>query len=159
MSDESKRPVIDSPIDFNMAVLNPVWGKNEEATQELKQQLTKQVKVAYLNEETGEIEKTGLQDRGFYGLLSYYNRDMRLANINDTQLLYCSHFIDLAGDLLHENMIDPFLIALGRSATVLELSQSRGGFLRKRQTTLTTEEYKSELEPKKKSIITGKDKK
>lgn len=161
MEEVKKRFVPESNLDFNLAVLNSVWGKDMDISEDLKEKLSKNF---FLRDDgTGDLVK---DDEGNYlvnkkylwGLLGFYTRDMRLANINDIQLNYCSFFIDLAADFLHVEMLEPFIISLSRAATVLELSQSRNGFLRKRQGTLTTEEYKELREPKKKSLLTGKTK-
>lgn len=158
---EYKRRPPESNLDFNMAVLNSVWGKDEEISPELKERLSKNFFMR--DDSTGKLIKDGegnflVNKKYLWSVLGFYTRDMRLANINDVQLAYCSYYIDLASDFLQEDFLEPFIVCLSRSATVLELSQSRGGFLRKRQTTLTTEEYKKDLEPAKKSLITGKSK-
>lgn len=154
MADEEKRPELkkipENTLDFNMELLNPVWGKEEYISDDLKDKLSK---ITYYEKPDGTIVA---DKQSLYGILSHYTRDMRLANIDRAQLVYCSYYIDLAGDFLQVDMVEPFLICISRSATQLELSQSRDGFLRKRQTTLTTEEYKKELEPGKKSLLTGK---
>jgi hypothetical protein len=56
-------------------------------------------------------------------------------------------------------MIEPFLICLSRVATLLEISQSKGGFLRKQMNTLRMENMQGEIEPPKKSLFgVGKNK-
>lgn len=69
------------------------------------------------------------------------------------EVAYCQYYLDLAGDLLQNNAIKPFLIALSRAASMLELSQSKGGFLRKRMNTLSQEHISQELEPKKQKLF------
>ena len=153
MSEEQElKKIPENTLDFNMEILNPVWGKEEYISPDLKEKLSQ---VTYYKDDKGQLFA---DKKSLYGILSHYTRDMRLANIDRAQLVYCSYYIDLAGDFLQVDMIEPFLVCLSRSATQLELSQSRDGFLRKRQTTLTTEEYKKELEPGKKSLLTGRSK-
>lgn len=145
-----KRPP-ENALDFNMAILDSVWGKDDGVPQGLRDKLSKKL---YLKDEA--TNRIYVEKEDLWALLGFYTRDMRLANISDPQLEYCAYYIDLANDLLQVNMAEPFLIGLSRSATVLELSQSRGGFLRRRQGTLTTENVKSDMEPGKRSIFTGK---
>jgi len=83
---------------------------------------------------------------------------MRLGNLSsfDNELQTCRYFIDLANDLLNVDMIEPFLIALSRAATILETSQSKSGFLRKAMNTLRQESSHQNLEPPKKKFFGGK---
>ena len=54
----------------------------------------------------------------------------------------------------------PFLISLSRVATIIEISQSKNGFLRKQMNTMTNKnEYSGLNEPNKKSLITGRERK
>jgi hypothetical protein len=76
-------------------------------------------------------------------------------NLISTELTYVTYYLDLAGDFLSSDMIEPFLISLSRAATVLELSQSKKGFLRKRMNTFTQEKFNQELEPAKKKLFGG----
>ena len=56
-------------------------------------------------------------------------------------------------------MKEPFINCISTVAGVLETSQSKGGFLRRRQNTFTQEHFQSELDgPKKKSLF-GKNQK
>jgi hypothetical protein len=84
---------------------------------------------------------------------------MRLANLSKDELRYCQHFIDLAGDLLQDGKRTAFVIGLSRAVTVLELSQSKGGFLRKRFGTFTKEEHRvGDFGDKPNIIFKGKNK-
>jgi len=121
-----------SDLDLQMQMTEPQWGK--EVPPELKERLTK---VYGHLDETGQLVVTGKE--ALWELLGFYTKDMRLANVNDTQLEYCKYYIDLAGDALREGYISSFMTALSRAVTVLELSQSRAGFLRNRTNTITSE--------------------
>jgi len=156
---ESKQPTQkrispQSELDLVLMTTDSVWGK-PEVSSELKSRLNRYYETV---DETG---KKGLTIESLWGLLSFYTRDMRLANLNqwDGELEYVRYFIDLAGDFLHVDMINPFLVCLSRAATRLELSQSKGGFLRKRLGTITEEKTHRELEPPKKSLFGAKKKK
>jgi hypothetical protein len=140
-------------LDFNLMVIDSVWGK-DSISLDLQEKL-KNVKATYKDAEGNlYVDKESL-----WGLLGFYTRDMRLSNLDTQQFRYTVYYTDLAGDFLKENFINPFLICLSRVATILELSQSRGGFLRNRQNTLTQEWINrgGGLEPPKKNILTGKD--
>jgi len=73
-------------------------------------------------------------------------------------LQYVQYYIDLAADLLQSGHYKPFLIALSRAATRMELSQSKGGFLRKEMNTFTSKNINEDAEPPKKSLFGGQQK-
>lgn len=149
-----RRMTPQSDLDFSLMTTDSVWGK-PEVSEELKTRLNKLYKS---KQENG---KEGYTIESLWGLLGYYTRDMRLANLSawNGELEYCKYHLDLAGDFLQANMIEPFLITLSRVATVLELSQSKGGFLRKKLNTFTHEQLTGDTEPAKKSIFGGGKKK
>jgi hypothetical protein len=136
-----------SGLDFNMLLTDTMWGSP---------QISKQLSTKMKN----RAESGGQNDedqQAAWELLAFYTRDNRLGNLSRMfgEVEICSHYTDLAGDLLREGMNDSFATSLARSATVLELSQSVGGFLRKRQNTLTTENLQGEVEPQKKRLLFG----
>ncbi len=150
-NDREKRHIPFSELDFNLMTTDSVWG-DQYINNDLKEKLQVHYKEAGM--EGDKITKESL-----WGLLSYYTRDMRLANLSykEGEITYCQHYLDLGGDFLQVDQIKPFVICLQRVATLLELSQSKGGFLRKRMHTFTQENYKEEREPKKKTLF-GKNK-
>jgi len=94
--------------------------------------------------------------RGLWGQIAYYTRDLRLGNLKNYDMFnYCQEWLNLAGDCLTAGYTKGFMTALRRVITVLELSQSIGGFLRKRSNTITTESFskKSENDKKKTSVF------
>jgi len=141
---DKKRQMPMNDLDLQYMLTDPDWGK--DIPEELKQRLS-QVRINAVNNEDGtrtyEIE---FKD-SLWGLLSFYKKEMRLAYLNPTELVYCQHMIDLASDCLYLNLPKSFMRSLSRAITILELSQSKGGFLRKRHNTITTEETKGDLEP------------
>lgn len=143
-----KRTTPQSDLDFSFMTTDPVYGK-PEVSDELKTRLNRLLKA---QNETGEEINT---IESLWGLLGYYTRDMRLANLSyiNGEIQYCQYFLDLAGDFLQANQIEPFIICLSRVATVLELSQSKGGFLRRRMNTFTHEQHHRDEEPPKKSLF------
>jgi len=147
-----------SDLDFNLMITETLWGSTF-VSPELQEFLTKRYQLTDENERP-MFNNEGLpvvSKEALWGLMSYYTRDLRLSNLNykNNEIQYCQHYLDLAGDFLKENMIRPFLICLSRVATVTELAQSKGGFLRKNMNTLRTENVDEYLEPKKKSLFGG----
>jgi len=148
--DYSGRRVPTNNLDFSFMTIDPAWGK--EATQELHSLLI----------ESGEITKDDsgkeviVEDRHLWGILNYFTRDLRLGNLNNELYLRALRYIDLAGDCISRNLIKGFLASLRRVISILELSQSRGGFLRRRSNTFTQENFESPLEPKKKTFFGNK---
>lgn len=157
MTDETvKRTLPQNDLDFNMMVTDTLWG-SPFVSNDLKDTLTKEF---YLQNEDGQqvTDKEGrvlVKKEALWGLMSYYTRDLRLANLSNVQgeMYYCRYYLDLAGDLLKSDMFKAFMVSLSRVATVLELSQSKGGFLRKNMNTLTTEEKHQMLNPPKKKLM------
>lgn len=151
--DEAMRITPQSEIDLQMLLTDPKWGM--QVPEELKQKLMKVLKEHYVQDEEGNIHKVKEQSDSLWGLLAYYTRDVRLGNLSkfDGEEFYVRYFIDLAGDCLRADYIRSFVKALSLAVTVLETSQSRGGFLRKRQGTITQEKKTGELEPPKKSLF------
>lgn len=138
----------ESSLDFNMQMIEPAWG-DTTIPNSLKNKLN-QIKGYWTNTQTGEQT----EDREeLWELLGFFTRDLRLGNIDGDELKRAEYYLNLANDLLKADFVEPFIIALSRVATIVELSQSKGGFLRKRNNTLTTEQYNTNLEPKRKSLF------
>lgn len=129
---QTKRVMPQNELDFYLLTTNSLWGQ-----QEIKARL----------DDTED-------DEAQWNQLAIYSRDLRLANLStwDGELNYCRYYMDLANDLLQAGMNKPFSISLARVATVLETSQSKSGFLRRRMGTVTSE-YKEEIEPPKRSLF------
>jgi len=151
-----RRTLPQSELDYNLMVTDSLWG-NPMISEELKEKLRtyfvkKDDKGEPITDTKGNLIAT---TETLWGLLGYYTRDMRLANLSfwNGEMEYTRYYLDLAGDFLQAGMIEPFLISLSRVATVLELSQSKNGFLRRRMHTLTTESMSGELEPPKKGLF------
>ena len=155
MSDEEKatqrRVLPQSELDLSLMTTDPVFGK-AEVSPELISRLNKVYKT---QDENG---KEGYTIESLWGMLSYYTRDLRLANLSawNGELEYAQYFLNLAGDFLQAGHVEPFVISLSRVATLLELSQSKGGFLRRKMNTFTQEHINQEQEPPKKSMFGGK---
>ena len=151
MADEENekfmRSVPQSDLDLNLMLTDPVWGSKTHNAELIEQFKGKDV---HINEDgTVKELEDGAPD------LTMYTRDLRLANLNKLQTYYAEYYIVLAGDLAMVGMKEPFKCSLRRPMTTLELSQSKDGFTRKRFGTFTHEQYKTEIEPKKRSIFGG----
>lgn len=150
MSDEGTRTLPTSELDLNMMLTNAVWGR-QEVSQELKDRLMKEYA------EQGADGSIKITKGSLWGLLGFYTRDMRLANLSDwnNELQTCRYMIDLANDYLSENMIEPFIISLSRAVNIMETSQSKFGFLRKQMNTITQKHETRSLDPPKKQFFGG----
>ena len=149
-NDNIRRIVPQSGLDWNMMLTDTMWG-----SQHISRQLKEKIRQRVIKDE-GELDKEAAWE-----LLSFYTRDLRLSNLGsfNGEFGYCQYYIDLAGDFLREGYPEAFATSLARAATILELSQSKGGFLRKRQNTLTQEQLQGEVEPQKKRLLFGMGKK
>ena len=132
-----KTPMND--LELSQMMVDPRWG-DDYINKDLKAKLQSTRKIhlkagsAFENEK-GEIEVVK-EDRlidteeFLWGQLSFYTRDFRMGNLDKQDYDECKHFTLLAADLLTMNMRRAFIVCLARVSTRLELSQSRGGFLR-----------------------------
>ena len=147
-----------SNLDFNLMITETLWGSSF-VSQELQDHLTKNFQAVDKegNPIYNEKGQPVVTQEALWGMMSFYTRDLRLSNLSykTNEIQYCQYFLDLGGDFLKEGMLKPFLICLSRVATVTELAQSKGGFLRRQMNTLRTENVDEFLEPKKKSIFGG----
>lgn len=144
------RKVPQSELDFELMRLEPEWGR-QTVSEDLRAKLVNILGI----QENPDTKETELTVEHLWGLLSYYTKDVRLGNISNKngEFNYCQAYLDFAGDCLREGYIQSFMTALSRVITVLELSQSKDGFLRRRQGTITSEQFQEILEPKKRSFF------
>ena len=129
---ETERKIPANELDLSFMTTESAWGK--EVSEELNARL---VEVGAEYDENGNV--TGVTEKHLWGLYSYYTRDMRLSNLNQERYVYCLKWLGIAGDCLRVNYIHAFMTGLSRVIDALELSQSVGGFLRKRGNTMTQE--------------------
>lgn len=143
---ESSRYVPVNELDFASMTTEPAW---KDFSDELNQSI--------IRADDGSLM---IDYTVFYRMLSFYTRDLRLANLAlwNGEYNYCRKWLNLASDLLRFNVlvragkVRPFFIAISRVISVVELSQSKGGFFRRRPNTLTNESVGvSSLEPDKKN--------
>jgi len=156
--ENQKRVLPQSELDFHLMTTDGVWGRND-ISPELKERLTK---YYVQRDDKGDIVlgddgSPAITSQSYWNLLGFYTRDMRLANLStwNGEVEYCQYFLNLANDMLQAEQIEPFLISLSRVATMLEISQSKGGFLRRQMNTLRTENLQGEVEPPKKQLFGG----
>ena len=143
-----KRPLPTSELDLNLMLTNTVWG-NPELSPALKSKLLKDGVVMEDEEGNKYISREDL-----WSTLGFYTRDLRLGNLStwNNELQVCQYYLNLANDFLKEGFTEPFIICLSRVATILETSQSKGGFLRRRINTFTSESMSMPQEPKKRTL-------
>lgn len=147
--DNSGRVLPQSELDFNLMTTDPVWG-SDYVNPELKKHLRQYV---------GKYKDSGGKDvdvyRDLWSILGIYHRDMRLANLSkwDGDYEKCEYWINFAADLLEDGDAECFITCMTRAATILELSQSKNGFLRKRMHTVTSENINRDNEPPKRGLF------
>ena len=139
--EERTRQLPESDLELNMMLTDSVWG-DKDIPPNLKYRL-KNIALERGKYQDGKVITT-YDD--LWDLMGMYTRDMRLANLNDTELIYCAYHIDLTQDLLTCGYPRASMKALSLAATVLELSQSKKGFLRNLFKT-QKKEFKEEKEP------------
>lgn len=168
------RRVPNSEIEYNLRLTDPVYGTGE-INQHIKEKLERHY---YVRDEQGNVLYEQVKDedgnpvvdaegkpvvkpiidkKNMWERLNFYTRDMRLGNLDRTEMEYCHWWLDFASDSLQEDYFESFVVSLSRAATIIELSQSKKGFLRKQPNTLTTENKYLEMEPAKKSLLGKKE--
>jgi len=161
---DQRRPMLRSELDLQLMTTDSMWGRSE-INSELKDRIVRcygylapkldKAGQPVMDKDGRPVSDLKVSKEGLWSLLGFYTRDMRLGNLNkfDGEVNYCAYYLDLANDYLQAEMVEPFLICLSRVATILELSQSRGGFLRRRMNTLSQEHISVETEPKKANLF------
>ena len=163
-----KRPrqIPQNDLDLNLMTINTEWG-SDNIPKELIEKLT-QYNYKFIRDENSKLIKDAngnpimmgdaegkpiIDKAGLWQLLGFYTRDIRLGNLSKQEMTYCQYYLDLANDDLRVNYIEAFLICLSRTITILELSQSKKGFLRQVMQTLFEHKTSINSEPKKRNIF------
>ena len=163
--DEDNRNLPQNDLDFNLMLTDSVWGKKQAGT-DLKNKLNKlylerdeKGKPVMIRDKEGNTVPLG-EKYSMWSLLSFFTRDMRLGNLSEWngELEATRYMIELSNDLLVTDMKQSFAVSLSRVATILETSQSKGGFLRKIMNTLRQEHVRQDIGPPKKEFFGGKNK-
>lgn len=110
-----------------------------------------------INRETGEFKSTIINKtivtQGYWEILGYYTRDLRLGNLDDgsnpfkpNEVAYCEYHLNLAGDELNTHHPDlphgfhkAFFAHIRRVASKIEISHSKHGWFRKQGGTVRSE--------------------
>lgn len=130
MVDDSFRVVPTNELDLQLMMTDPVWGK--DVPEGLKEKLKEVAKKKGVYVKDGKVYYGEfVSEEDLWSLLAMYTRDLRLGNLSFQELQYCQHWIDFARDCLAEGYHKAFLAGMSRAVTVIELSQSKRGFLRK----------------------------
>lgn len=142
-----RRPLPQSELDLNLMLTNTLWG-NPELSNTIKEKL---MRGNVVKDDEGN---TFIEKQDLWGLMSFYSRDLRLANLSvfSGELEQVRYMLRLANDYLQCGFVEPFLICLSEVAGILETSQSKGGFLRRQHNTFTTEQRLQNQEPPKKDV-------
>lgn len=151
MEEKYTRNVPINELDLQMQTVNSEWGR--DITPELKERLSEAGVPIQSKDGKLTVDKKDLWE-----LLGYYTRDIRLGNLDKETYYMCSEWLDFAGDMLRLGMVKPFLTSLSRVITMLELSQSKGGFLRKQLNTITQQHYNEFKDNEKKGGLFSKKK-
>ena len=163
-NEDTGRKVPISDLDFNYMVTDTVWGKHD-INPELKRQLTKTKTVrlpkgARYLDENGKVQISDgevfiSESKSLWDILAIYTQDLRLGNLNPFwgETKRCMHYVDLASELIQENMISSFTTGISRVASQLELSQSNRGFLRRQMNTFTHKSQQQIMQPPKRSLF------
>lgn len=167
MMDQMRKVLPESDLELTYAFTNPQWG-DESVNKELQDKFKRNVfeyapKGSILQDNEGnQIVSDGkqkiLNKKDYWANLAFLTRDLRLANYDRTTYNFCSYMYELAGAFLNEGYVEAAALSMQIGAIHGEMSQGRGGFLRKMQNTLIKEEKFQQMEVKKNSILSGRPK-
>lgn len=135
-------------LEMQFMTTNPAWGY------ESPEHLLNELRI--VQKEYNEKGETVEVNRQLWSLLAMYTRDLRLSNLGFFEIEYCQRWVDLANDCLSLRYVECFFHCMSRAITVLELSQSKGGFLRKLFNKITYHHKTENLTPEKKGLFGGR---
>jgi hypothetical protein len=158
MSEEQKKPprmVPQSDLDFNMQLTNPTWGKESEIGNAAHDSLKK---TYYATDANGEVEYVDNEpvvhhEDDMWSKAGFLTRDFRLSNLSKSDYeksVWWTEFAT-ATNLLGYKRSTAYCIL--QVAPTLELSQSKGGFLRDSLNTMIQKNTNTVEEPAKKSLF------
>ena len=152
---KQRRITPSNELDLHYLVIEPSWYNN--IPYDLKEKLTKYKKVLY-NDENGE-EKEVIDENALYSILGMYQKDIRLGFLSSNpwndELAVVREYLYLASRCLNKKCYQSFVQFLSDTATIIDTSQSKGGFLRKQMNTFRQENISALEEPPKKSLFGG----
>ena len=152
---EAQKQTVANPyndLQYQFLTTEPAWGK--ESTSDLYEAMEQELKSIKFDDEGNAILSES-QKKNLWGMLSYFTRDLRLGNISYTtgEVQYCRFWVEFAGDCLRYGLIRSFVASMAKAITTLELSQSKGGFFRRRANTITREDFQN---TEKKSLFSSR---
>jgi len=145
------RTVPANDLDLQFQVTEPTW---QQVSKGLDNKLSRSKGFTTVKNDKGEDVKVEVREY-LSGILAVYTRDMRLGNLSAQEFEYVAYYVDLAVDLLEEGYASACVIALNKALSRLEISSSKGGFLRKLFRTARNENVLTSLEPPKKNPFGG----
>jgi hypothetical protein len=153
---QQKRVIPQNDLDFNMQLTNPAWGKSE-LTAKAQDSLSKTFYL--IDATTGQV---ALDEEGnpivhheddYWARLGFLTRDWRLSNLNTKDYERLRWWADFATATNQYGYKRSTAYCISQIAPTLELSQSKGGFLREILNTLIQRNTNISEEPNKKSLF------
>jgi hypothetical protein len=143
-----KRIIPQNSLEVDVMTTIPGWGV-DEIPFALREKLTK-YGVSPTKDADG---KDVFTTEDLQSLLAIFTKDLRFGNLTAFQEYECNYFLMLGADCLEQKFPEAFVVCMSRVAGILELSQSRGGFFRKRSGTITQENFVENSADKKKGWL------
>jgi len=124
--DDYSTPMPYDKLEFQAQLINPTYGIPSEYSQHAKDRMKVQ-------DDMGEMQNL------LANMNIIYKRDLRLGNLSrlNGEVGYVQEYIDFSSDLISEGLPRSGATSMARAATVLEISQSDRGFLRRELNTFT----------------------
>lgn len=142
---EDRREVPESSLDAQWQMTNPAWGR-AEVPSHLRDRLKKKHDGTLVDAEGNEYPAS---QGGMWELLGFFTRDLRLGFLTGSETQEAREWLEIASICVAEDLPDSFFLSLSKVVSMVEISQSRSGNLRRAQRTSRQEQSLTYDEPPK----------
>lgn len=142
---EERREVPESGLDAQWQMTNPAWGRAEVPIH-LRDRLKKKQDGTLVDADGNEYPTNA---GGMWELLGFFTRDLRLGFLTNSETQEAREYLEITSVCVAEDLPDSFFIALSKVVSLVEISQSRSGNLRRSQRTQRQEQSLTYDEPPK----------
>lgn len=142
---EERRDTPESSLDALWQMTNPTWGR-AEVPKFLRDRLSKRSDGVFLDEDGNQYPAN---KGGMWELLGFFTRDLRLGFLTNAEAKEAREWLEITSICAAEDLPDSFFLSLSKVISMVEISQSRSGNLRRNQRTRREESSLTYDEPPK----------
>lgn len=142
---EEHRHIPESPLDASWQMTNPAWGRSE-VPKFLRDRLSKAKEGTFFDADGNAYAPNR---EGMWEMLGFFTRDLRLGYLTGPEAREAREWLEIASTCIAEDLPESFFLSLSKVISMVEISQSRNGNLRRTQKTNRQEQSVSYEEPPK----------